>query len=139
MLEKWTKPRTSVAEGNDVIKKVKRSELNFVSTVLEITRGILELSINSTLGSTGWLLNYDNDIESFKNKHSTGFINWKDLPFLVWVTSAINPDSNTDVQIKVEVDSVEVFIIDSSLIFSTNGKGNKQKTNKLIATISGSS
>ena len=89
MLEKWTKTRTSVAEGNDAVKKVKRSELNFVSTVLEIIRGVLELSVHSALSSTGWLLNYDNGIESFKNKLSTGFIYWKDLPPLIWVTSRL--------------------------------------------------
>lgn len=41
--------------------------------------------------------------------------------------SAINSDSNADVCIIVEVDSVGIFIIDNSLIFSTNSKGEKLK------------
>lgn len=74
LLEKWTKTRTTILEDYEARKKIKRSEFRFLNTVLEIVRPILDTNVNSTLNSISWFLNYENDIESFKNKLSTEFI-----------------------------------------------------------------
>ena len=116
LLEKWTKTRTVIEEDYEATKKIKRSEFKALSAILEIIRCILDKGVNASLYSIGWLLSDENDIQSFKNKLSTEFIDWKNLRPLVWVTSAIDPLSNTDIRLKITVERLEIFIVDKTLI-----------------------
>jgi hypothetical protein len=90
----------------------------------------LESNVNSALILKGtWVFDPNNDFELFKNKLSVEFINWRNFLPSIWRINTIDVETNEDVSLMLEVNSIEIFVIDRSLISNIGNRKNtiKQK------------
>ena len=127
-LSKWTKTRTMSAEGADVGKKITRYQSEYFINVFEMIRHNLESNVNRTLTSKDtWVLDTSNEFELFKNKLSVEFIDWGKISSLVWITSIVDIETNKCSPLMLEVDSVDIFVIDRSLISNIGKRKNTRK------------
>jgi hypothetical protein len=89
-----------------------------------------------------WVFDLSNDFKIFKNKLSVEFINWRNFLPLVWRINVIDLETNADISLILEIDSIEIFVIERSLISSVSNRKNTRKQKikamrclKIISTI----
>ena len=129
-LSKWTKTRTMSAEGADAGKKITRYQSEYFINVLEMVRHNLQSNVNSALILNGihtWVFDISNELELFKNKLSVEFIDWKKISHIVWRTNIVDVEMNEFIPLMLEIDSVNILVIDRSLISNVGTRKNTRK------------
>ena len=128
-LSKWTKTRAISAEGVDAGKKITRYQSEYFINVFEMIRHNLQSNVNSALinGIPAWAFDTSNGLELFKNKLSVEFIDWKKISHIVWRTNIVDVEMNEFIPLMFEIDSVDILVIDRSLISNVGTRKNTRK------------
>ena len=129
-LSKWTKTRTISAEGVDAGKKITKYQSEYFINVFEMIRHNLQSNVNSALtlnGIPAWAFDTSNGLELFKNKLSVEFIDWKKISHIVWRTNIVDVEMNEFTSLMFEIDSVDILVIDRSLISNVGTRKNTRK------------
>ena len=95
------------------------------------------LNVNRALILNGihtWVFDISNELELFKNKLSVEFIDWKKISHIVWRTNIVDVEMNEFIPLMLEIDSVDILVIDRSLISNvgTRKSTRKQKIKAIL-------
>lgn len=127
-LSKWTKTRTVNVENGDVSKKINRYQLEYFINVFEMIRHNLESNVTRALVlKDTWVFDTSNELELFKNKLSVEFMDWQKLVPIVWKVNIIDVETSEDTSLTLEINSIDIFVIDRSLISNVGNRKNTRK------------
>jgi len=115
-------------ESGDVSKKINRYQLEYFTNVLEMIRHNLESNITHALVlKDTWVFDTSNELELFKNKLSVEFMDWKKFVPVVWKVNIIDVETNEDASLMLEIKSMDILVVDRSLISNVSNRKNTRK------------